>query len=42
MAVNTYNYQYQQAGTVVYSLSCIKKIINDDELQASIQNHLII
>lgn len=41
MAVNTYNYQYQQAGTVVYSLyPALRKIYkNDDELQASIQNH---
>ena len=38
MAVNTYNYQYQQAGTVVYSLyPALRKIYkNDEELQASI------
>ncbi|WP_440896839.1 PTS system mannose/fructose/sorbose family transporter subunit IID [Amphibacillus sp. Q70] len=41
MAVNTFNYQSQQAGSVVFSLKpALRKIYKkDEELQESIQNH---
>lgn len=42
MAVNTYTYQYQQAGSIVYSLSpALRKIYadNDDHYVASLNNH---
>ena len=41
MAVNTYTYQYQQAGSIVYSLGpALRKIYdNDDEYVASLNNH---
>lgn len=41
MAVNTYNYQYQQAGSVVFALyPALRKIYKDDnEFQEALQNH---
>lgn len=41
MAVNTYTYQYQQAGSIVYSLGpALRKIYdNDEDYVASLNNH---